>query len=196
LPEEGKIVTEKPPERLLDVDRRKRPADAFLAYSFLLFCALALAAIVLFPEYYPFFVALVMVDGLATLMKSEFVVCVDRSLLFITLIVASVAIGSYGLFFIFLEVLLMIAALDVSFLLRRLQGSVVDLSVVKARLRSYLFTLVPAFLLSYSLTYLYSSISVSSSQEALVLLAVSCPAALLSVYGLLRFLSNSTPERR
>ena len=84
---------------------------------------------------------------------------------------------------------LAIAALDVSFLLRRLHGTVVDASVVRGRLASYAYTLVPALLLSYSLTLLYSSLTGPSPPEPLALLAVSSTGALFSIYAVSRYLS-------
>ena len=159
------------------------------AYSFLLFCALSLSAVALFPGTYLLFAVIVMVDGVATLLKSDSSVSADRSAFFVALLVLSVARGSQDLFFLFLEMVLAIAALDVSFLLRRLHGTVADASVIRGRLESYGYTLVPALLLSYALILLYSSISGSSPPEPLVLLAISSTGALFSVYAVTRYLS-------
>jgi hypothetical protein len=167
------------------------------AYSFLLFCSLTLSAVILFPGYLVIFLVIVEVDGLATLASSDIVVSVDRSTFFLAFLALSVSQGSHGLFFLFLEVVLAIAALDFSFLLRRIRGTVVDSSVLKNRLGSYAYTAVPAFLLSYSLTLLYSFISGVPLPDPLALLAVSSTAALFAIYVVSRFLSSRIgPNKR
>jgi hypothetical protein len=166
------------------------------AYSFLLFCALSLSAIALFPEVYLLFVAIVAVDGIATLVGSDSVVSVDRATLFLALVVLSVAEGPHDLLSLFLRMILAIAALDMSFLLRMLRGTVIDASVIRRRLGSYVYTLVPAFLLSYLLTYLYSSLSGLYSPEPVALLAVSSTSALLVIYVVSRYLTSHTNDRR
>jgi hypothetical protein len=193
---EGKDKGNSSTQRGQDVSRKGRLEVSFEAYSFLLFCALSLSAIALFSGFYLLFVIIVTVDGLATLTNSDSVVSADRSIFFLALLILSVVRGSYNLFFLFLEIILVIAALDISFLLRRLQGTVVDVSVIRGRLESYAYTLVPAFLLSYSLTYLYSFISGFSSPEPLVLLAVSSAAALFAIYAVSRYLSSPAIDRR
>jgi hypothetical protein len=163
---------------------------SFEVYSFVLFCALVLSAAALFSSYYLIFLVIVEVDGLATLANSDLIVSADRSTFLLLLLVLSVARSSYDLFFLFLEVVLVIAALDFSFLLRRVRGTVVDSSVLTGRLESYAYTAVPAFLLSYFLTFLYSFISGVSLPDPLALLAVSSTAALFGIYAVSRYLSS------
>ncbi len=174
---------------------RRRLKGSPQAYSFLLFSALALIAIAFFPRFYAYFVGAVAVDGIATVIGSETIVRTDRSILSVALVVLTVAEGSYNLFFLFLEVVVLIAVLDTSFLLRRLEGTVVDLSVLGARLRSYAYSLVPALLLSWSLTYVYS-LGLGPSTEPVVLLAASCPAVLFVIYVVARYLSSPPADRR
>jgi hypothetical protein len=166
------------------------------AYSFLLFCALSLSAMALFPEVYLLFVAIVAVDGIATLVDSDSVVSVDRATLFLVLVVVSVAEGPHDLPSLFLRTILAIAALDISFLLRKLRGTVIDASVIGRRLGSYAYTLIPAFLFSYVLTYLYSAVSDLSSPEPVALLAVSSTSALLVIYVVSRYLTSHAADRR
>jgi hypothetical protein len=143
------------------------------------------------------FLVILEVDGLATLANSDLVVSVDRSTFFLALLILSVAQGSHDLFFLFLEVVLVITALDFSFLLRRIRGTIVDPSVLKSRLESYAYTVVPAFLLSYFLTLLYSFISGVSLPDPLALLAVSSTGALFAIYAVSRYLSSRiTTSRR
>ncbi|MDA4122509.1 MAG: hypothetical protein OK456_04925 [Thaumarchaeota archaeon] len=171
---------------------RRRLQGSSQAYSFLLFSALAFIAIAFFPRFYAYFVGAVAVDGIATIIGSDVIVRADRSVLSLALVILTVAEGSYNLFFLFLEVVILITVLDTSFLLRRLEGTTVDLSVLGARLRSHAYSLVPALLLSWSLTYLYS-LGLGPSTEPVVLLAASCPAALFVIYVVARYLS-SPPE--
>ena len=65
------------------------------------------------------FPVILTIDGLATLANSDSTVDIDRSTFFLALLVLSVAQGPGNLFFLFLEVALVVAALDFSFLLRR-----------------------------------------------------------------------------
>jgi hypothetical protein len=156
----------------------------------LLFCALSLSAVALFSGYYVVFLVILTVDGLATLANSDRAVDVDRSTFFLALLVLSVAQGPSNLFFLFLEIALVVVALDFSFLLRRIRGTVVGPNVLRIRLRSYAYTVVPAFLLSYSLTFLSSFVSDVALPDPILLLAASATAALFVIYVVSRFLSS------
>ena len=159
-------------------------------YSFLLFCALSLSAVAIFPGYYVLFLVILTIDGIATLASSDTTVDIARSTYFLALLIPSVAQGTPNLFFLFLEVALVVAALDFSFLLRRVRGTVVDPSVLRNRLRSYAYTVIPAFLLSYSLTFLFSFVSEVALPDPILLLAASATAALFVIYFVSRFLSS------
>ena len=162
----------------------------------MLFFALSISAIALFPGYYVPFVVLLYVDGIATLVNFEIAVSADRSVFFLALLALTVFTGSHGLLFLFLETLVVIAALDVSFLLRGLAGTLVEASVIGSRLRSYLYTLVPAFLFSYLAVYAYTFAADFSSAEPVVLLIASSSAALVAVYAISRYLSPRAASRR
>jgi len=167
------------------------------SYSFLLFCVLAISAVALFAGYYAVFLVLILVDGLATLSNSDLMVSIDRSTFFLVLVFLSVAGDSHDLFFLFLEIVLAITALDFSFLLRKIRGTSVEPSVITNRLQSYAYTSVPAFLLSYLLTFLYSSVSGISLPFPLALLAASSTAALFAIYAVSgRFSSRVSSARR
>jgi hypothetical protein len=159
-------------------------------YSFLLFCALALSAVAIFPDYYVLFLVILTIDGIATLANSDTTVEVARSAYFLALLIPSVAQGRPNLLLLFLEVALVLTALDFSFLLRRIRGTVVDPSVLRNRIRSYGYTVVPTFLLSYALTYLSSFISDFALPDPILLLAASATAALFVIYVVTRLLSS------
>ncbi len=160
------------------------------AFSFLLFGVLSLSAIAWFWGYYVLFLAILAIDGLATLANSDRTLEVDRSTFFLLLLILSVAQGPRDLLFLFLEVALVVAALDFSFLLRRVRGTVVDPAVLTNRLRSYAYTVLPAFLLSYALTFISSLVSGVALPDPLLLLAASATAALFVIYVVSRFLSS------
>ncbi|MDG6925470.1 MAG: hypothetical protein JRN09_02840 [Nitrososphaerota archaeon] len=159
-------------------------------YSFLLFCLLNLFAFSILPGFFVVFLVLVEVDGLATLANSDLFVSIDRSTFFLALVILSVAQGSYDLFLLFAEIIIVVIALDFSFLLRRVGGTVVDSSVFRRRLDSYAYTAAPALLLAYLLTAAYSFLTGPSLPDPLELLAVSSTGALLSVYAVSRYVSS------
>ncbi|MGD0636862.1 MAG: hypothetical protein ABSA72_02335 [Nitrososphaerales archaeon] len=159
-------------------------------YSFLLFCALSLSAVAIFPDYYVLFLVILTIDGIATLANSDTTVEVARSAYFLALLIPSVAQGRPNLLLLFLEVALVLTALDFSFLLRRIRGTVVDPSVLRNRIRSYGYTVVPTFLLSYALTYFSSFISDFALPDPILLLAASATAALFVIYVVTRLLSS------
>jgi hypothetical protein len=159
-------------------------------YSFLLFCLVNLFASLLLPGFFVVFLVIVEVDGLATLANSDLFVSIDRSTFFLALVIFSIARGSYDLFFLFAEIILVVIALDFTFLLRRVSGTLTDSSVFRRRLESYAYTAAPAFLMAYLLTVGYALVSGSSVPDPLALLVVSSTAALLSIYAVSRYLSS------
>jgi len=56
-------------------------------YSFLLFCALSLSAVAIFPDYYVLFLVILTIDGIATLANSDTTVEVARSAYFLALLI-------------------------------------------------------------------------------------------------------------
>lgn len=161
-------------------------------YSFLLFCGLTLAAILLFRAEYEVFLVIVVLDGLGTLVGVDALVSVDRSAFFFFALIFSVAVADYSLLYLFLEAALFIAALDFSFLLRTTRDTEVDPSVYRRRLASYAYTIMPAFVLSYSLAFAYSFLSGAATVDPLALVAVCSTLALYAIYAVSRYLSPRT----
>lgn len=170
--------------------RTRAVADIFDLYSFLLLGAVAGGAIVAFPHLYAFFVFIVVVDALATFFNSDTFLYVERSFVFVVLLVLLLATGVEDILLLFLEIISILTALDMSFLLRRLRWTVTDWRVLRERLVSYGYTAVPAFIISYSLATFYSTIPAFTPFEALVLLAVSSSAALAVIYRIYRYISS------
>ena len=127
----------------------------FEVCSFIIFCVLCTVAIAAFAAYYLLFVALAVLDGTATFFSSDTVVFIDRSILFFGLIVLT-ALWIPNLLLLTFETLALFVILDMSFFLRRLADTRIETSVLKRRLQSYAYTVVPAFLLTYVLISLFS----------------------------------------
>ena len=158
--------------------------------SFVLFALLALIAGALLPGFYVVFLVLLEADGLATLANIDALVSADRSVYFLAFLILSVAEPTVNLLSFFLEIVLLVVALDFSFLLRRLRNTTFDLPVITGRLESYGYTAAPALLVSYSLTTLYSVASGGSVPDPLVLLVVSSTTAVFAIYAVSRYLSS------
>jgi hypothetical protein len=169
---------------------------SFETYSFILFGAISLCAMALFQGYYVLFVFLLAVDGLATVAKLGWAVAIDRVAFFASLLVLSLTVGGYTVFFLFAEVILVVTCLDMSFFLRRLGRTIVEDTVIRHRVMSYAYTMLPAFLLSYSLAFLYSLVSAFPSSEAVAFLAVSSAVGLSAIYALSRYLSTRSTDSR
>ncbi len=158
--------------------------------SFVIFTLLSLFAGTLLPGFYLVFLFILEVDGLATLANSDVLVSIDRSVYFLALLILSVGEPSVNLLSLFLEIVLVIAALDFSFLLRRLRNTRFDSTVLTGRLESYGYTALPALLVSYSLTTVYSVLSGGSVPDPLAFLVVSSTTALFAIYAVSRYLSS------
>lgn len=160
----------------------------FALYSFLLFCFLCVvAAVVLFDNYYWWlFVALAIVDGVAIFLGAGAMVSIDRAFFFLAVISLSVLRGPLNVFALATEILLLIAALDFSLFLGRLDGTRVDVSVMINRLRTYAYTVLPAFLLTYALysylDYFSNLLTVISFPQVIVIFGISSGGVLIIVY--------------
>jgi len=91
-----------------------------------------------------------------------------------------------------LGTVLVIAFLDVIFLVRRVRSRSDFVPIIANRLRSYLYTLIPAALFSTGLTYVgLSVVSINTvSADAIFELGL----ASIAVFLLILFLARSSPE--
>jgi len=158
--------------------------------SFLLVAATMLSSSLFFPSFYWVFILFAIIDGLSTRYKSELALSLDRIFFaFIILLLSAESLGLDVLLMI-LETAALIALLDISFLLRQIrQHSQHDLStILSSRFRSYLYTLLPAALLSSGLTYLgASSLSFAvNSQYAILELGLASAAVFVIILGVVR----------
>jgi len=158
--------------------------------SFLLIAATMLSSSLFFPSFYWVFILFAIIDGLSTRYSSEFVLSLDRiAFAFIILLLSAESLRLDVLAMI-LETAALIALLDISFLLRQIrQHSQHDLSTILfSRLRSYLYTLVPAVILSSGLTYLgASSLPFAiNSQYAILELGLASAAVFVIILSVAR----------
>jgi len=149
-----------------------------------------LSSSLFFPSFYWVFILFAIIDGLSTRYKSGLALSLDRIVFaFIILLLSAESLGLDVLLMI-LETAALIALLDISFLLRQIrQHSQRDLfTILWSRLRSYLYSLVPAVLLSSGLTYLgASSLSFAvNSQFAILELGLASAAVFVIILGVAR----------
>jgi hypothetical protein len=124
--------------------------------SFLLTVATMLFSSLFFRPFYWVFILFALFDGLATLYKYGLVLSINRiAFAFIVLLLSAVSLG-VDVLAIILETVALIMILDLSSLLRKVSyHSTRDFStIISSRFHSYLYTLVPATVLSIGLTYL------------------------------------------
>jgi hypothetical protein len=157
-------------------------------YSFILVAsAMIVAALVFLPVFW-IFVLFALVDGLATQFRVGILVSLNRIVfVFVLLLVSSV---NFGVLSIILEVLVLIAVIDISFLLRELrQHTRQDLiNILSNRLRSYIYTIVPVGIFSSGILYLAAAPLSSgvSANYAISLLGLSSAAAFLIILFVIR----------
>jgi hypothetical protein len=169
----------------------KSRLSLFEVCSFVVFCVLCLVGMAAFAAYYLLFVGLLVLDGAATFWSIDTVVSIDRSILFFGLIILT-ALWIPNILLLTFEILALFAILDMSLFLRRLADTRIETSVLKRRLQSYTYTMVPAFLLSYVLISLFSIVPVDivPQSSALFVLAASSVGAFVTVWLVTRYLSS------
>jgi hypothetical protein len=115
-----------------------------------------LSSSLLFPSFYWFFILLAVIDGAATRFRSELVLSLDRIFYAFVLIVFGSLFFGFDALSMITETVLVIALVDLLFLIRRIPGrSGSDFTgIISQRFRSYTFTLLPAGILSIGLTFL------------------------------------------
>jgi hypothetical protein len=163
----------------------------FEVCSLVIVCSLCAVGMVAFAAFYLLFVALIVIDGTATFFAFNAVISVDRSILFIGLTILS-TLSIPNLLLLTVETLVLFAILDISFFLRRVADTRVETSVLKRRLQSYVYTMVPAFLLTYALISLFSilPIGIIPPSSALFVLSASSAGAFVTVWLAIHYVSS------
>jgi len=171
-----------------DPSERKigRRIDRPKAFSLGLFSLATVAASFVLPDFIWFFVLLFVFDSVSTYFDVDFVLIFDRLAYGLVLIVLTATVKSYTGAQLILESLLIIVLLDFSFLLRKIGESQYSRRIIELRLRSYAYTLLPAYFVSVLLlqAYFYASVTVP---EAILVFGLSSAGVLAVVYFLVRY---------
>lgn len=162
------------------------PPGRYNLVSFVLFTLLCVGASVVLG-FWPLFAFLVVLDMLGILSSVDLLVSVDRGFFFIIALFLILLKFPLNIFSLSIEVLGLVALLDFSYLLRKVDGTGVDFSVLVKRVKSYAYTMLPAFLLTYILLYLYSFNLQFSLLEAALALGLSTVGIFVSVYAMIKF---------
>lgn len=172
--------------------RPRNPPGILSLLSTLLFSSLCLISAALLENsstyWWWLFGILIVIDLLGMLASVDSVVSADRALFFVVVAITVVVRNPSDVFLSALTILVLIAVLDFSFLLRNVDGTGVDMAVFTNRAKSYAYTVLPAFLLTYLLLFVYSQNIVFSLYEAAVVLGLASAGALIVVYAVVRFM--------
>lgn len=165
------------------MSRRVDPNDF---YSFVLFSSTIAFSITVLSSTYWLFILLVLIDGIATYLRSDSLVSLDRSVGAVSLVVLSAVLLSFNVIYLILEVLAVVVLVDLSFLLRRFSDTKLESSIIKRRVGSYIYTMIPSFFISYALIFLYSYVFQSTNLSALVL-GLSSIGSLIVIIAVVRY---------
>ena len=142
-------------------------------YSFLLVASsMALYGAIFVPRFNWLFFGLAILDGYLTYYRADGLISFERVVFGFFAIFLTAYFASFGVLSLMIETVLVIALLDFSLLLRKVRHSDEHVRIVVARLRSYLVSLVPALVFSFTMVYLYSAIS-SVPKEPILPLALA-----------------------
>ncbi|MHB1907387.1 MAG: hypothetical protein ACYCQJ_00795 [Nitrososphaerales archaeon] len=175
-------------ETIRVADTRKLVEVNFGKYellSFGIFATLSVVALIFEKDFFEFYALLLITDGVATLLDSSLIVSVDRTLFLFMFIVLGSLSGDFGSLDLVVVTLTFLTLVDLSFLLRRIEDTKVVGDVFQKRLAAYCYTIIPAFLLTYIVVFLYLQITISSS-EAILVLGMSVVGGFIIVYLLAR----------
>jgi hypothetical protein len=109
---------------------------------------------------------------------------------FLIVVITEIVKNPSNIFLLTLVIIGLIAVLDFSFVLRKVDGTSVDWGVFARRLRSYAYTVLPAFLLTYLLLFVYSQNLGFSLVDAAIVLGLASVGTLVIVYAVVRFIAS------
>lgn len=169
--------------------RRQNAPGIFKLFSFLLFLSLCITTASLVSGPYRWlFGVLVAVDGLASLIQLNSIVESDRSIFLLISTILAMTMSHFDIFFTSIVALSLFAVLDFSLLLRKVDGTIVDFRVLAKRAKSYTFTVLPAFLLTYLFLVLYSNGFQFNLFRAIIVLGFTSVGAIVIVYFVIRYM--------
>jgi hypothetical protein len=125
--------------------------------SFLLAASLILGSGLLFFQHYlAYFIVLTAIDGLSTFARVRLFLALDRSIFALSIMFMTAILSRFTVVELILEVLLLISIIDMSMLLQKLAHTGDPMDIIRSRLRSYIFTIVPSAVFSVGMIYIYS----------------------------------------
>lgn len=151
-----------------------------------------LASSLVFPSLYWLFIFLALVDGLSTRFHNELLLSMDRIFYAIVVVFLGAIVLRLDIPSMILETVSVIAFLDIVFLLRRIRSRSDFTPIIASRLRSYLYTLVPAGLFAAGLTYIGVSVVSASAVSANAILELGFVS--IAVFLLILFVASRPPE--
>jgi hypothetical protein len=172
-------------------ERPRNPPGISSLISFLIFSGLSLISAYFLATnnyWWWLFGILVATDVLGMLASIHTVVATDRAIFFLVVVITEIAENPSNIFLLTLIILGLIGMLDFSFFLMKVDGTSVDRGPIIRRLKSYSYTVLPAFLLTYLLLFVYSRGLGFGLVEASVVLGLASVGALFVVYIAVRFM--------
>lgn len=172
----------------------RRALETGEVLSFVLAAGVMLSSSIIFPSYLWLFILLALIDGLATRFRSGRLLILDRiAYALVVIILGAISLG-FDAPGMILETIALITFLDFVSLLRQIRArSRSDfLTIISARLRSYLYTLVPAAVFSAGLTYIGALTIGITIGPANAILALGL--ASIAVFLIILFMASKPPE--
>jgi hypothetical protein len=157
--------------------------------SFAIFAILNIAAMIVEGKFFGFYIVLLAVDLVATLLDSGTTIQFDRGIFVLLFIVLGSFSGQFGALQSMTAVLAVVTTIDFTIFLRKLEDTKVSNRVILKRLQSCLYTIVPTFLISYAVIYLYSQITITGRLSVFVI-GMGSVVAFLIIYFLVQNIAN------
>lgn len=176
----------------MSAERRYGSLEIGEVISFAVTAAVMLASSLVFPSFYWLFILLALSDGLATRFENELLLSFDRIFYAVVVVFPGAVVLGLDVPGMILETVLLIAFVDIVFLLRQIRSESDFIPIIASRLRSYVYTLVPAGLFAAGLTYIGVSVISASMVSANAILELGLTSA--AVFLLILFLATHPPE--
>jgi len=149
--------------------------------------------VVIVPQYKWLFFGLAILDGYLTYFRADGLISFERVAFGFFAILLTVGVAGFGILSLMVEIILVIALLDFSLLLRRVRHSDEHVRIVMIRLRSYLVSLVPALVFSFAMVYLYSVVF-SAPREPILPLGLASAGIFVLVLVVARLMLSANSQ--
>lgn len=154
------------------------------------------SGLILFQHYLLYFIVLTAIDGLSTLARIRLFLALDRTIFALSLMLMTAILAKFTVVELVLEVLVLVTIVDVSMLLQRLTHTGDPIDIIRSRLRSYLFTILPAAVFSLGMIYIYSIIILFPAAFSQVLeLGLAATGVFVLLWYFVRLLASNGTSR-